>query len=104
MAITLATLMLAESIYSGRSGTRAPLSDIFLEEVPGKYVNKPVVEGTQKDVMALDSQKPMPEEKDVEFSCQMRTLRDVSSYNGVRDQLRDLTRDYLKEEVELVLQ
>ncbi|KAH8585445.1 hypothetical protein B0O99DRAFT_530852 [Bisporella sp. PMI_857] len=81
------------TVYPGT----APLSEIFLDEVLGKYIKKPAVEGAQKDVMALDSEKPMPEEKDIELgACK------VSGYNDVRDQLRDLTRDYLEEGVELV--
>jgi hypothetical protein len=54
----------------------ASLSEIFLGEVLGKYIKKPEIKSTQEDVMALESEKPILDGEDVEFSNQTRTTRD----------------------------
>ncbi len=102
----------------------APLSGIFLEEVLGKHIKKPEVDTTQHGTKTLELQNFKTNVEDVESRSQTTTAREgkmlvtgkplvfrdrvganelkVSGYNDMRDQLRDLTREYLEEGVSLV--
>jgi hypothetical protein len=105
----------------------APLSEIFHEEVLGKHIKKPEVDTIRHGTKALELQNlktNVEDAEDVESRGQTTTAREgkmlvtgkplafrdrvganelkVSGYNDMRDQLRDLTREYLEEGVSLV--
>jgi hypothetical protein len=105
----------------------APLSGIFLEEVLGKHIRKPEVDTIQRGMKELEPENlkaNVEDVEDIESSRQTTTARNgkmlvtgkslvfwdqagankpkVSGYDDIRDQMRDLTRDYLKESVSLV--
>ncbi len=90
----------------------------------GKHIKKPEVATIQHGTKALELQNLKPNVGDVEDRGQTTTTREgkmlvigkplvfreqvwanelkVSGYNDIRDQLRDLTREYLQEGVSLV--
>jgi len=89
----------------------APLSGNFLEEVLGKHIKKPEVDTIQHGTKALKLQNlktNVEDAEDIESMGQMTTAREgkmlvtVSGYNDIRDQLRDMTREYLEDGVSLV--
>merc|ERR1712225_189254 len=83
----------------------------FLEEVLGKHIKKPEVDTIQHGTKALKLQNlktNVEDAEDIESMGQMTTAREgkmlvtVSGYNDIRDQLRDMTREYLEDGVSLV--